>query len=962
MAWGTVGVSQRGLVAAFRVAGKVRRTASPRAVEETIRGLVGAARQLVLDAPAIALAAESAARARLRSSQEAARAAGRTHAETAAQNLLKGLGPGLAEQARILAPGAAGLAPDDPAWARGDVAAGPGWAGFVRIGTDPETRVPAVVPLLGTAGWCVVPEPVDGDARAGDDPTTEPALLQLEQDRHTALRLVQQTAIRLVAAADAFGVRMDCLDPAVSGILGALGGVTGRYPQVVGRAVHESRDGGDLLTALVEASAARGHRMAQSGVTSFEELQAQSRNVDPHRVVVVLDYPRGIDQAAQANLVRLASTGAQRGISLLLTYDMRVQPASGVDPNELLSYLTGVVVADDGLAVDTLFDMPVAPDRPIRDVAAGMQNVVARIESAQLPTIGFDEILPPPSDWWRPVTDGIETAVGFADQDLAMVRLRSSNPPLPHLLAAGAVGQGKSNLLLTLIHGLAVRYSPADLQMYLLDFKHGVEFARLGPAPGREVFLPHAKVLGIHADRMFGVAVLRDLTEELARRAAVFKAADVVDIADFPPGPERPPRILAVLDEFQVLMDGDDGLADEAVALLERLARLGRAYGVHLVLSTQTLDGTTNLSLKRDAIFGQVPLRVALKTTASDSQVVLGQGNTAAAGLQFRGQAILNTNSGMAGDNQQIQVAHADHDRLRKLRQDLWRRAGGREARPPRVFHLAEPAHLPTSLSVRRPQADAAGGALAWAGLPVAVTEEPTVIPARDEPGSGVIVVGDGPAEALGVLSGLTLSTVLARPAGSRPTVLVLDATPADLSTAENKRALVEVARAAGCEVEHLTSHEVITQRIIELSEQIGDRSVPGPVLLVGIGLHALRGMKDCREGSFTTPADALAEVLGQGPAAGVVSFGWWNRVHVVTDQLGYQRADVAAYVFLRHPSDGVRDATGLALVKWDSPPARVLVWDGIGVDVVHAVPFAPLTRADADLLVAQLRGQGEEP
>src|SRR4029079_2350710 len=118
------------------------------------------------------------------------------------------------------------------------------------------------------------------------------------------------------------------------------------------------------------------------------------------------------------------------------------------------------------------------------------------------------------------------------------------------------VVQVKSNLLLVMIHGLAARHDPVDLEMYLLDFKHGVEFSALGPAGEREHWLPHVRVLGIHSDREFGLAVLRHLSDELARRSEIFKShGNVADIAELAPDPDRPPRILVVLDEFQVMLE-----------------------------------------------------------------------------------------------------------------------------------------------------------------------------------------------------------------------------------------------------------------------------------------------------------------------------------------------------------------------------------------------------------------------
>ncbi|GAA4725750.1 FtsK/SpoIIIE family protein [Promicromonospora umidemergens] len=950
-----------------------------------MRALAGAARRLVVDARSVAMQEESAAVARLSAAKRAQASVAVLPVQQQANTLDAQDRRQLAEQAAVLAPGAAGWEPGDGRWRRGNLAAGARWAGFVRVGTAAGTGVPVVLPLLGTTGWCVLPSSAvteddfaevstdqvlpDGRAvregvaaRATDAP--DDLAGRLGQDRSACLTVVQQAVLRVVAASEPFGVQVETFDPQVTGVMGVLGAVTSRFGQVVSRPVHDAAGLRSVLAGLGEVSSMRAHRMAQAGLSKFEQLQARSRSSDAHRVLVVLDYPRGVDQTAQADLVRLAQSGQARGISLLVTFDPTAQPAPGVNPDDLLGPLSTVVAGGDELWAEALPGVSVVPDGPVVDTEAVCRDVVERTSKAALPTIGFTETLPPRETWWVPIEqgEGLEAAIGFTDADPAVVRLRSGNPPLPHVLVAGAIGQGKSNLLLALIHNLAVRYSPDDLEMYLIDMKHGVEFARLGPGPGRKAFLPHAKVLGIHADRTFGVAVLRHLNQELVARSQVFKQMDVTDIAQIPPGGlaglPRPARMLVVLDEFQVLLDGDDDLATEAVGLLERIARIARSYGVHMVLSTQTLDGTPKLTAKRDSIFGQVPVRIALKTTSNDSQVVLGAGNSAAAGLQFRGQAILNDNYGATGDNRQIQVAHADPDVLADLRRELWERAGGERVSVPRVFHLAEPANLRTTVGSIEPGRDVTGAPNAWAGLPVAVTEQPATIPVRHEPGAGVFIVGDGPADALGVITGLTLSTVLAArgAAAEIPKVVLLDATAADPATTVGKRALTDVLFAAGCSVEHVTSHESITARIFTLRDQIRDRQVPGPLLVLGHGLHAVAGMTQNPEGLMESPASALDDVLKHGPGAGVVTFAWWNRLHVVTEQLGFKRSSVSAYIFLKHPQDGVRSALGQPLLRWASDPARCLVWDGIGVDPVLAVPFAPLTASEGEQLALQVR------
>ncbi len=75
-----------------------------------------------------------------------------------------------------------------------------------------------------------------------------------------------------------------------------------------------------------------------------------------------------------------------------------------------------------------------------------------------------------------------------------------------HVLIAGKTGSGKSSLLHTIITAGAARYSPDQLQYFLLDFKKGVEFKVYADSG-----LPHARVIGIESEREFGRSVLQRL-------------------------------------------------------------------------------------------------------------------------------------------------------------------------------------------------------------------------------------------------------------------------------------------------------------------------------------------------------------------------------------------------------------------------------------------------------------------
>ncbi|WP_460655844.1 FtsK/SpoIIIE domain-containing protein [Kribbella endophytica] len=901
---------------------------SPEVLEARIRGLQHALAQLLDNAHQLTRGEHQRAVQLHRQLQEQTAIARRESSglvEAATAEALATAEPNARLLADRLAPGLASIPPNDARW-RSRQLVGAGIPSYVRVG-ELDAGTPVVAPLLRTNGWRVT----------ADRP-------------ESARQLLQSTALRLIAAAEPFRLRIDSFDPRLTGMMGLLGHLTTKYPQLVPRATHTAEQLHSVLSSLVDVSSLRASRQAQLGHKRFEELIRETGRVtDPYRLIVLFDYPAGIDTLAQRDLLRLAATGGERGICFLVHHDPAMASESDVDARQLLDLLTPVSVTNGKVEVSQLSNVPAKLDPPFEaNVATGICDVVAELaEIAVLPTIDFERTLPDRLTWWNPVKDELSTVIGYDDRTPALIRLRSGNPALPHVLVGGAVGQGKSNLLLVMIHGLAARYAPDDLEMYLLDFKHGVEFSALGPAAEREHWLPHVRVLGIHSDRAFGLAVLRHLSDELARRSEIFKAhGNVADIAELSPGPDRPPRILAVLDEFQVLLEDDDELADEAARLLERLVRLGRAYGVHVVLATQTIEGVKRLSTRRDSIFGQVPYRIALKTTPADSQAILRTGNTAAAELQFRGEAVLNANFGSPDDNQHVLVSFADKPLLDDLRHELWRRSG--TTRAPRVFHLAEPARLTDTAAAVKAELGRP-----WMGLPIAVTEEPVAIEVQPEPGAGVLVLGDGPTDALGVLTGLAVSTAAA--AAVPPRFVFLDGTDSAPAVAEGKGALIQVLRSLGCEVETVDKHGDVAPKLFALRDAVKEGRVGGTTYLLGFGLHAVPKMQTHAEGFFESPANALQEIVRDGPTQGLVTFGWWNRLHVCTEQLGYGRANVATHLFLRHPQEGVRAVAG-PLVRWASEPHRSLLWDGLHPEAQVVVPYAPLRVDEVDRYLELVR------
>ncbi len=233
-----------------------------------------------------------------------------------------------------------------------------------------------------------------------------------------------------------------------------------------------------------------------------------------------------------------------------------------------------------------------------------------------------------------------------------------------HVLISGKTGSGKSTLMHVLITTLALQYSPDEVELYLVDFKKGVEFKAYA-----HYALPHARVIAIESEREFGLSVLQRLDAELRTRGDLFRNQGVQDIKGYRSAQPKAklPRILLIIDEFQELFTEDDRIAQDAALLLDRLVRQGRAFGIHVLLGSQTLGGA--YSLARSTI-GQMAVRIALQCSESDAHLILSEENTAARLLTRPGEAIYNDANGLYEGNHPFQVVWLpDNERDEYLQQ-----------------------------------------------------------------------------------------------------------------------------------------------------------------------------------------------------------------------------------------------------------------------------------------------------
>lgn len=712
----------------------------------------------------------------------------------------------------------------------------------------------------------------------------------------------------------------------------------------------------DEIASALQAAArdvARIRELLGGRHRTLGELRAAAgQPIEAYKLIVLLDFPTNVSADAFDLAMRLLESGPACGTSLVIHLDPKLSPPRDRDAQAILQHGFGVQ-AQRGARTVALqlsgFDVDLDAPPPLELVGRVVQQVAEVAKTGAAPAIPFRDLVSVASIPSENSTHGISAIIGRSGTDAVTITLGDPVEQRHNILVAGAVGQGKSNLLLVLIHSLASRYSAGELEMYLLDFKEGLEFSQLTSAPGREHWLPNARVLGLESDREFGVAVLDHLIDEFNRRAALIKphGNNIARYREASPKHVMP-RLLVVIDEFQVLLAEEDELADKALQALETLARRTRAVGMHLVLASQTLSGIRKLALVEGAIFGQFPTRLALKTSATESQVVLANGNTDASKLRYRGEVVVNHEFGSTQGNTRAIVAYADERDLDELRSHVWtRRARG--AKPPVVFYGNRPSPLTAGDGSRR---------IALLGTPVGVEADPIGFVFSDEPGRHLAIIGDGSTTAIAGESAFSTNMAFGAIHGAVASLasfhedsparfLVLDF----LSAAQRADARLDELSAAAartCDIEQFQGIEATAAlRGLKgvLQQRSGSADEP-PTYVVAIGLHRAPRMDEAGDNLAPSASDTLREIISNGPLDGLHLIGWWGNYKSFSEHVNYEvDGYVKGILALKIPAADAGSLFG-PFTSWVPRDHRGLFIDRDNFAAPRTiVPFAPATR-----------------
>ena len=404
------------------------------------------------------------------------------------------------------------------------------------------------------------------------------------------------------------------------------------------------------LVVVVDGAAALG-RGAPETALQLAGLVGRGTAVGVHFVVAGED---GSDRLSSA---------VRGGSSVSLTRAGRGLIASGAEPGVAFQAAMVTGHADDAgggcLHVAPFVFGSRAPARDAADAArpAGggepggdLDRLVAAVRTAA----DAEDLRPPGPSWWddsghRPVRRAsLPELLGVADAEAIDPRqtwkpraesdqlraplgtdpsgeavwLDLKEPAVggmgPHGLVVGATGSGKSELLRTLLTGLAVTHPPDRLCFVLVDFKGGATFADVAGLPHVAGMITNLQDDLALLDRMG--AALRG--EQLRRQELLRRAGGLASIRQYQErraggeALEPLPSLLVVVDEFAELLTS----RPDFIELFVAMGRVGRSLGLHLLLASQRLDEGRLRGLE-----SHLGYRMCLRTfSAAESRAVIG--------------------------------------------------------------------------------------------------------------------------------------------------------------------------------------------------------------------------------------------------------------------------------------------------------------------------------------------------
>ena len=320
-------------------------------------------------------------------------------------------------------------------------------------------------------------------------------------------------------------------------------------------------------------------------VTKYNE--SKSKVLVPYDVVVVTDYQKCLND--MRDIDALFENGHKGGIYFVLMNNLDSKSDRDIDSLLALENFYQILDADSygNYTKDAIIRCTPILDNPtLAKACFNYINEGAELPQVEAASVDYGEMT---SGGFEKIDKAMVIPVGSSEQG-ELVDFTLNTVSHIHCFIIGQSGTGKSVFLHDVIIGAMSKYSPEELELYLMDFKiGGVEFNRYKNEK-------HVKALLVdNSDIQITLEILRDISNKMRERGKLLRDNGVSNIVEYNQvNPDKKmPRIVFIADEchvmFPTMNSKEAKLYREISEILSKIAKEGRSQGVHLVLATQTI-------------------------------------------------------------------------------------------------------------------------------------------------------------------------------------------------------------------------------------------------------------------------------------------------------------------------------------------------------------------------------------
>lgn len=315
--------------------------------------------------------------------------------------------------------------------------------------------------------------------------------------------------------------------------------------------------------------------------------ESKNKVVVPYDVVVITDYQKCLNE--MRDIDALFENGHKGGIYFILMNNLDFKNERDIDSLLALENFYQVLDAENygKYTKDAIIRCTPILDNPVLAKACfNYINEGAKLPQVAAASVDHDKML---SGGFASIDKAMVIPIGSSEKG-DLVNFTLDTVSHIHCFIIGQSGTGKSVFLHDVIIGAMAKYSPEELELYLMDFKiGGVEFNRYKDEK-------HVKALLVdNSDIQITLEILRDISNKMRERGKLLRDSGVSNIVEYNQlNPDKKmPRIVFIADEchvmFPTMNSKEVKLYREISEILSKIAKEGRSQGVHLVLATQTI-------------------------------------------------------------------------------------------------------------------------------------------------------------------------------------------------------------------------------------------------------------------------------------------------------------------------------------------------------------------------------------